>query len=255
MQATSAWSLGNREAIDMARHYDTPINAGDASFQSVILQETLPVVAVFWSPQETSREQLNTLLEQVAEAYAGEALIAKLEASDADQTRARYDVSSLPEFLFFREGKLIARAKGMPSPAALRPWMEYLLGRGPQPTATRPRRPAAQPPPGDDQPVIVTDANFDQVVLRADRPALVDCWAAWCGPCRMVAPVIETLANEFRGRALIGKLDVDANPMIAQRFGVRSIPTLIYFKNGREADRVVGAQSADALRQKLNQLL
>jgi thioredoxin 1 len=239
----------------MARRYDTPINASDASFEGVILQETLPVVAVFWSPQETSREQLNALLEEVAKQYGGEALIAKLEAGDATRTRARYEVSRLPEFLFFREGKLIARAKGMPSPAALRPWMEYLLERGPRPTATRSRRRAAQPPPADGQPVIVTDANFDQVVLQANQPALVDCWAAWCGPCRMVAPVVETLANEFRGRALIAKLDVDANPMIAQRYGIRSIPTLIYFKNGREADRVVGAQSADVLRQKLNQLL
>jgi thioredoxin 1 len=239
----------------MARRYDTPINASDASFESVLLQEALPVVAVFWSPQETSREELNTLLERVTEQYAGEALIAKLEASDAPQMRSRYEVSKLPEFLFFREGRLIARAKGMPSPAALQPWMEYLLGRGPRPATTRPRREAAQARSADGQPVVVTDANFDQVVLQADRPALVDCWAAWCGPCRMVAPVVETLAGEFRGRALVAKLDVDANPTVAQRYGVRSIPTLVYFKNGREVDRVVGAQPADVLRQKLNQLL
>jgi len=177
----------------------------------------------------------------------------KLEAADAPQTRATFSVVSLPQFLFFREGKLIARAKGMPSADALRPWIEYLLGRGPRPLTKKARQ--GQSAPSGGHPVTVTDANFEQVVVRAAGPVLVDFWASWCGPCRMVAPIVEQLAGEFAGRATVGKVDVDANPATAQRFGVQSIPTLIYFKAGREVDRVVGAGSADVLRQKLAALV
>jgi thioredoxin 1 len=232
--------------------YDAPINANDASFERVALNAPLPIVAVVWSPDETDRGKLNALLTESARSYAGEAGFAKLEAADAPQTRARYAVGALPEFLFLRQGNLIARAKGMPSLQALRPWIEYLLERGPRPAT---RKPQPQAAPSDGHPVVVSDATFEQVVLRAFGPVLVDFWASWCGPCRMVAPIVEKLAGEFAGRATVAKLDVDANPATSQRFGVQSIPTLIYFKGGEEVGRVVGAGSADVLRQKLAALV
>lgn len=100
----------------------------------------------------------------------------------------------------------------------------------------------------------LTDDNFKEEVLEADEPVLVDFWATWCGPCRQIAPVIEDLADEFDGQAKIGKVDVDENPQTAQEYGVRSIPTLLFFKDGEVADKVVGAAGKNPLQKKLEAL-
>ena len=101
------------------------------------------------------------------------------------------------------------------------------------------------------KPQVVSDQNFETEVIKSDTPVLVDFWAAWCGPCRMVAPVLEEIANEQGEKIRIAKLDVDANPITAGRFGVRSIPTMILFKNGREAQRVVGYMPKEKLLQQI----
>jgi len=98
------------------------------------------------------------------------------------------------------------------------------------------------PIPVSTKPLVVTDATFALDVERSPLPVLVDLWAPWCGPCRMVAPVLEELAGEMAGRLLVAKLNVDENPATAARFGVSSIPTLLLLKAGREIDRIVGAQ-------------
>jgi thioredoxin 1 len=101
------------------------------------------------------------------------------------------------------------------------------------------------------KPQVVSDQTFEQEVLKSDTPVLVDFWATWCGPCRMVAPVLEEVASEQGDKIRVAKLDVDANPITAGRFGVRAIPTMILFKNGREADRIVGYHPKPQLMQKL----
>lgn len=105
------------------------------------------------------------------------------------------------------------------------------------------------------KPVLVTDANFNSVVSGSSIPVLLDLWAAWCGPCRMIAPVIEQLAVELAGSVLVGKLDVDANPQTASRFGVQSIPTILILKDGREVDRLVGAQPKQAILQRIRRFI
>lgn len=110
-------------------------------------------------------------------------------------------------------------------------------------------------PAPSSKPVTVTDANFAEVVERSHLPVLLDMWAAWCGPCRMIAPTVEMLAGELAGQVLVGKLDVDANKRTAARFGVQGIPTLLILKNGREVDRIVGVQSREAILKKLQPLI
>jgi len=93
----------------------------------------------------------------------------------------------------------------------------------------------------------VQDGTFEKDVLGSDKPVLVDFWAEWCAPCRMIAPTVDAVAGEFEGRATVVKLNVDDNPATSQRYGIKGIPTLILFKNGQEAERIVGATSKDAL--------
>lgn len=112
-----------------------------------------------------------------------------------------------------------------------------------------------QPLSAEAAPVLVTDANFAETVAASPLPVLLDLWAPWCGPCRMVAPVLEQLAREWAGRIRIGKLNVDENPRTAARFGVQSIPTLLVLEQGQEIDRMVGALPKKDIVQRLDNLL
>ncbi len=101
----------------------------------------------------------------------------------------------------------------------------------------------------------VNDTNFDEVVLKSDKPVMVDFWAEWCGPCRMIAPFVEEMAHDFEGKALVVKCDVDNSPNVAVKFGIRNIPTVLFFKNGQIADKQIGAVPKTNFVTKLNGLL
>ena len=101
----------------------------------------------------------------------------------------------------------------------------------------------------------LNDNNFEQVVLQSDKPVLVDFWAEWCGPCRMVGPVVDELYKEYEGKAIIGKVNVDNNHEISMKFGIRNIPALLYFKNGEVVDKQIGAAPKSALASKLDALI
>jgi thioredoxin 1 len=97
----------------------------------------------------------------------------------------------------------------------------------------------------------LTDANFEELVLKSDKPVLVDFWAEWCGPCRMVGPIVEEIAKEYDGQAVVGKVNVDENQGVAAQFGIRNIPTLLVFKNGEIVDKQVGVAPKNVLEGKL----
>ncbi|MGD9047602.1 MAG: thioredoxin [Anaerolineae bacterium] len=101
------------------------------------------------------------------------------------------------------------------------------------------------------EPVHVSDETFEEMVLKAPVPALVDFWAPWCGPCRMVAPIVEELARDYHGRAMVAKINTDENVQVASQLGIMGIPTLILFKDGQEVDRVVGYAPRRAVEEKL----
>jgi thioredoxin 1 len=100
----------------------------------------------------------------------------------------------------------------------------------------------------------ITDANFSEII-NSDKPVLVDFWAEWCGPCKIIGPVVDRLAESYEGQAIIGKVDVDMNPETAMKFGIRSIPTLLLFKDGEIVDKVIGAVPAVVLEEKLQKQL
>ncbi len=104
-------------------------------------------------------------------------------------------------------------------------------------------------------PLVLSDNSFESEVIKSDKPVMVDFWATWCAPCRMIAPVVEEMAKEFEGKAKVCKIDVDANPNVASRFGIMSIPSILFFKNGEVVDKIVGAVPKKQLVDKLENVI
>lgn len=101
----------------------------------------------------------------------------------------------------------------------------------------------------------INDTNFEEIINKSDKPVIVDFWAEWCGPCRMIAPIIEELSREYADKVVVAKCDVDNNPQIAAKYGIRNIPTVLFFKNGQIADKQIGAVPKNNFVSKLNALL
>jgi thioredoxin 1 len=103
--------------------------------------------------------------------------------------------------------------------------------------------------------VDVTDSNFEEVVLKSSKPVIVDFWAEWCGPCRMVGPIVKELSEDYKDQIVVAKLDVDSNPDVSGKFGIRNIPTILFFKNGEVVDKQVGAVPKASIENKIKPLL
>ena len=212
-----------------------------------VLGAGAPVLLIFWRQNAPLPPATEQMLAQLAQQYAGQALLAKIDAGAEGTLVTRFNVNAMPTILLVRNQQVEATLSGSALSQAS-DWLAYAVDGRPKPL------PPPAPAAAATQPLTLTDATFQRIVADS-RPVLVDFWAAWCGPCRMVAPHVEKLAQEFAGRAVVGKLNVDENPVTAQRFNVMSIPTLLIFKNGAVVDTVVGAQPLQVLQQRLSRHL
>ncbi|MGH2543861.1 MAG: thioredoxin [Ardenticatenaceae bacterium] len=233
---------------------DKPVTVNDETFERWVLQSDLPVALLFCTPKFAKCQQIEPLWQWLAKEYAGRLRVVQVVVDENRQWARRYRVEALPATFWLRDGEIQQRAEGLPDEAELRERAEALLaGREQRLSVFQESRRVSETRrvlSSAGGPVTLTDATFDDA-LKVEKPVLVDFWAAWCGPCRMVAPVVEQLAREMEERALVAKLNIDENPRTAQRFNVMSIPTLLIFKRGRVADTIIGAQPGQVIRQRL----
>jgi thioredoxin 1 len=232
----------------MSRGFDTVLASSDLSLERV-LNAGLPVALVFY--EQSLPADLRQAMDDLAGQYAGKILMIMLARGDAPQAISRFSVRGLPALVTARDSKTVTKQENV-KPADLKPHIAHLLGEGPLPPPRAAQQPGAtsRPTTAQGQPVIVNEADFEREVLRADRPVMVDFWAPWCAPCRMVAPTLEALARE-QNVLKIAKVNVDENPGLASKYGTLSIPTMIIFKGGREVDRWVGALPEGAIRSRV----
>ncbi len=229
--------------------FDTVLTSNDLSIDRV-LHTGLPVALLFYD--KNLPDDIRHSLDNLARQYAGKVLVVRLFRQDALETARKYDIRQFPTLVSIREGKPVARQES-PSQADLRAHVAFLAGQGPVPAShtetasSGPTRQATAPK----GPVHVSEADFEREVLRSDKPVLVDFWAEWCGPCRMMEPTLEKLSRQQTGGLKVAKVNVDENPGLSSRYGVSGIPTMIVVQNGREVDRLVGALPESALRNRL----
>lgn len=223
--------------------FDTPIHTDDNNFNKVLAQN-LPVVLYLYDSRQKADKTVEDAINTIARKQAGKLLVAQVDAAGSPKTYADYGSLPTPAIVTLEKtltGRKVKSQAGNIRPGDARAHVDYLLGKGPLPTPKQAEAPKAPANGSGSHPQHVTDANFRSVVLNSKVPVLVDFWAAWCGPCRMIAPEVDRLAQEYAGRVKVVKLNVDENPAAGGQFQVRSIPTFILFRDGKVLQRQVGA--------------
>lgn len=226
--------------------FDTPITTNDASYERVLAQGK-PLLMYFYSRSDDAIEQALTRL---ASAHAGDLLVVRVNATENPKAYDRAGKPSLPAIVTMHNGEIKSTAASASS-ADFEAHTNYVLGRGSKPAeAVRQAAPSAS-----GVPIHVSEATFAQEVLQSDVPVLVDFWAPWCGPCHMVAPSLDKLAQQYAGRIKIAKVNVDENQPLSMRYQVSGIPQLLMFKGGREVGKLVGAHPLPNIEKLIQQTL
>ncbi|MCC7452099.1 MAG: thioredoxin [Anaerolineae bacterium] len=234
--------------------FDTPINTNDQSLERV-LANPLPVLLVI---SQAVSPVLQSTLNDIARSQAGNLLVVKLNPVENPAAARRFNANGGTTLVSWKNGAEQVHLDD-PTPEQIRGAAEHLLGRGPVPRNVQQEtaRPTQQTTSSNGHsaghPITVDERNFDQEVLRSDTPVLVDFWAAWCGPCRMIAPTLEKLAGEYAGKVRIAKLNVDQNQRLAAQYGAHSIPLLVMFKGGKPVQQLLGAHPEPNIRRLIEQ--
>lgn len=224
--------------------FDAPINTNDQNLAKVLAQK-LPVALYLYNRADRA---LDEALTRAAREHKGRLLVARVQAVENPQTYAQYGRPALPALVTLKDGQAQSSAAGV-VPAEVGAHIHFLLGLGPKPSAAGSAQTASA------KPITISDANFASEVLRSPLPVLVDFWAPWCGPCHMVAPAVEKIAQKYAGRLKVAKLNVDENPRMAAQYQAMSIPLLLVFKGGQPVSRLVGAQPQSQIEQAVEKAL
>ena len=238
----------------MNKVFDTPLITQDQSIQRV-LAAGLPVLLVFLDRE--APQALNVEMNRLARDEAGKLLVVQVFAKDSPESVRKYQIASFPAVATVRDGQVQSKADGITA-AEMNQHATFLLGKGPRPAdqsfaRSQNSRQTVHPAggAGGGTPVAVSDSTFEQEVLRSPIPVIVDFWAPWCGPCKMVAPALDRMAQEWAGKVKVAKVNSDENPQLVTRYGVRGIPTMLVVKNGQIVDHWVGALPEPAMRSRI----
>ena len=224
-----------------------PIEVNEQTWQATVMNSQLPVLVDFWAEHHVPCpcKTMAPAVQELAAEYAGQLLVAKLDVGNNPKIAKEHGVRKLPSIIFFEKGQPVDQIAGAVPKSELKQKVDDVLAAA---TIELEEKMATEP-------IEVNEQNWETEVMNSELPVLVDFWAEWCGPCKMIAPAVHDLAGEYAGQLSVGKLDVDSSPNIAMQYNVRSIPALIFFKDGQPVDQIIGALPKGAIKKKIDAVL
>ena len=199
------------------------------NFEEEVVNSDVPVLIDFWAEWCMPCRMVAPIIDELAKEYEGKIKVGKINVDEENELAMKFRIMSIPTIGLFKNGKMVDKIIGARPKADFVRFIEKHLNGG-----------ATQSEESDE--VEITYDNFEEEVVNSDVPVLIDFWAEWCAPCRLVAPIIDELAKEYKGKIKVGKVNVDEENELAMQFRIMSIPTIGLFKNGKMVDKIIGAR-------------